>query len=191
MPLVLASSSQIRRDLLAAAGVAVSVAAPDFDEEAAKARHDGAADRLALVLAEGKAASLDGPDWTIGADSLVEVDGRRFSKPRSREEAAKHLRQFSGREMRLTSAVALARDGRVDWSLSDTARLSVRALSDRFIDSYLDAEWPAISYCAGAFRMEARGATLFDRIEGSHFTILGLPLLPLLGALRERGLLVS
>lgn len=191
MPLILASSSAIRRDLLTAAGVEVTVVEPDFDEEPVKAAHAGEPERLARTLAEGKAASLGCTDWTIGADSLVAVQGRRFSKPRTREEASEHLHYFSAREMHLTSAVALAREGRVDWSHSDTARLYVRPLSDGFIESYLDAEWPSISWCAGAFRMEARGPTLFDRIEGSHFTILGLPLLPLLGALRARGVLAS
>ena len=189
MPLILASTSQIRRDLLAAAGVPVTIHAPQFDEERVKADHDGEPATLALRLAEGKAASLDQPDWTIGADSLVSVEGRRFSKPRTRQEAADHLRFFAGREMRLTSAVALARDGTVDWSIADTAHLFVRPLSDAFIESYLAAEWPAIAWCAGAFRLEAQGVQLFDRIEGSHFTVLGLPLLPLLVALRERGVI--
>ena len=189
MPLILASSSEIRRDLLAAAGVEVLIEPPRFDEEPVKSAHRGESEGLALALAQGKAASLGRPDWTIGADSLVTVEGRRFSKPRTRDEAAEHLRYFSGREMRLTSAVALARDGQVEWSHADTARLLVRSLSGGFIESYLAAEWPAIGYCAGAFRMEARGPTLFERIEGSHFTILGLPLLPLLGALRDRGVI--
>ena len=93
--------------------------------------------------------------------------------------------------MLLSSAVALARQGRVDWSHSETARLAVRALSERFIADYLDQEWPEVGFCVGVFRMEGRGVTLFERVEGSHFTILGMPLLPLLGALRERGLMAS
>ncbi len=191
MPLILASSSSIRRDLLAAAGVAVDIVVPAFEEEPVKAAHDGDGESLALALAEGKAASLGRPGWTIGADSLVSVDGRRFSKPRTRAEAADHLRFFSGKEMRLSSAVALARAGAVDWSHVDAARLFVRPLSQAFIDEYLAAEWPAIGWCAGSFRMEARGPTLFERVEGSHFTILGLPLLPLLGALRDRQLILA
>ena len=83
--------------------------------------------------------------------------------------------------------MALARDGAVEWSHVDSATLDVRTLSPDFIDAYLDAEWPEVAYCVGVFRMEGRGVTLFDRVEGSHFTILGLPLLPLLGALRETG----
>ena len=91
--------------------------------------------------------------------------------------------------MLLSSAVALARQGRVEWSHAETAQLHVRPLSEQFIAQYLDREWPEVGYCVGVFRMEGRGVTLFDRVEGSHFTILGMPLIPLLGALRERGLI--
>jgi len=93
--------------------------------------------------------------------------------------------------MELTSAAALARDGAVDWIHTETARLQVRSLSERFIADYLDAEWPAVGYTVGVFRMEGRGVQLFEHIEGDHFTILGMPLLPLLGALRARGLIAS
>ena len=91
----------------------------------------------------------------------------------------------------MVSAAALALDGRVEWSIADEAVLAVRELNEGFIDSYLDAEWPEVGYCVGVFRMEGRGAQLFSAIEGSHFTILGLPLLPLLEALRERRLIAS
>lgn len=127
----------------------------------------------------------------IGSDSTVSVDGRRYSKPRDREEAAGHLRAFSGKIMLISSAVALARGGVVDWSHAETARLDVRALSESFIQTYLDEEWPEVGYCVGVFRMEGRGVTLFDRVDGNHFTILGMPLLPLLGALRDRGLMAA
>lgn len=192
MSLILASNSQIRSDLLTHAGVAFDVRSPLFDEEQVKAS-GLSGEELARRLAEGKAASLVlGPeDWLIGSDSTVTVDGVRYSKPRDRDEAAAHLRAFSGRTMFLSSAVALARQGSVDWSHAETARLEVRPLSDRFIGQYLDLEWPEVGYCVGVFRMEGRGVTLFDRVEGSHFTVLGMPLLPLLGALRERGLMIS
>jgi septum formation protein len=93
--------------------------------------------------------------------------------------------------MELTSAVALARGGTLDWSHAETARLSVRPLSDAFIERYLDAEWPEVGYTVGVFRLEGRGVQLFDRIDGDHFTILGMPLLALLGVLRERGLIAA
>ena len=121
----------------------------------------------------------------LGGDSLVVVDGRRFDKPGSRDEAAEHLRFFSGKAMHLHSAAALARDGRIVWLGTDAAALHMRELSDAFIDAYLDAEWPAVGQTVGVFRIEAMGVQLFDRIYGDHFTILGMPLLQVLDALRD------
>lgn len=195
MPLVLASSSPIRRALLDQAGVACDVIAPAVDEAAVEGAHVGHDFELALALAEAKAAqvSLAGNDdaWVIGADSVLSVEGRRFGKPANRKEAADHLRYFSGKALHLTSAVALARAGSVDWNHISDAVLHVRPLSDAFIQAYLDAEWPDVGYCVGVFRMEGRGVNLFHEVEGDHFTILGMPLLPLLGALRDRGLMAS
>ena len=179
--------------MLADAGVAHDSIAPNVDERALKMRLQGMND-LPLRLAEEKALSvsrLRGDDWIVGSDSVIRVDDRMFSKPRSYEEAAEHLRFFSGKAMMLTSGVALAKGGRVDWSEQDEAILTVRPLSEPFIQSYLAAEWPQVGYCVGVFRMEGRGIQLFDRVEGSHFTILGMPLMPLLAALRSRGLLQS
>jgi septum formation protein len=188
--LILASSSAIRRQMLDAAGVVYEAVKPQVDEDALKSQLRGA-ESVAGGLAEAKACAVSAGqgDWVIGSDSVVSVGDRLFDKPRSREEAADHLQFFSGKEMRLTSAVALARSGTVEWTHVDTAVLHVRLLSDRFIESYLDAEWPEVGYCVGVFRMEGRGVQLFDRIDGNYFTILGMPLIPLLGALRERGLL--
>ena len=193
MSLILASNSQIRRSMLEQAGVEFEVRSPSFDEDEAKLGFAGDTQELARALAEGKAASVDSRphDWVVGSDSLVTVDGILYSKPRDRDEAATHLRAFSGRSMLLTSAVALARQGQVEWSYVETARLHWRSLSESFIAAYLDKEWPEVGYCVGVFRMEGRGVTLFDRVEGSHFTILGMPLLPLLGALRQREVMPS
>lgn len=176
--------------MLEAAGVACEVVAPEVDEAALKSGSDAKSN--ARVLAEAKALAISQrrpKDWVIGSDSIVSVDGRLFDKPMDRDEAAEHLRTFSGKNMVLTSAVALARGGQIDWSVSDTATLRIRILSDDFIASYLEGEWPEVGYCVGVFRIEGRGVQLFDSIEGSHFTILGMPLLPLLGALRARGLI--
>lgn len=178
--------------MLKAAGVEVEAVPPGVDEDSLKGAGDAKA--TARLLAEAKALAVShgrGGDWVIGSDSMVSVDGRQFDKPRDRAEAAEHLRFFSGKAMVLTSAVALARAGEIDWSISDTATLHVRILSDDFVESYLDAEWPEVGYCVGVFRMEGRGVQLFESIEGSHFTILGMPLLPLLGALRTRGLIAA
>ena len=191
--LILASSSSIRRDMLRSAGVEFELVPSSVDESAAKARLSAAVDIAgALAAAKAIAVSKARPDdWVIGSDSVVSVAGRTFDKPHDRGEAAKHLRFFSGKPMILTSAVALARGKELDWRYVDKATLQVRSLSDDFINAYLDAEWPEVGYTVGVFRLEGRGVQLFSLIEGDHFTILGMPLIPLLGALRDRGLLVA
>ena len=174
--------------MLGAAGVEFHAVKPDVDEASVKARLNDP-EQIAGELAALKACSVTGGDWAIGSDSVVSVAGHLFHKPDSREQAAEHLRFFSDKEMKLTSAVALARAGKLDWRHVETAALHVRELSESFIEGYLDAEWPDVGYCVGVFRLEGRGVQLFDRIEGDHFTILGMPLLPLLDALRERGMI--
>lgn len=194
MDLLLASTSAIRGTLLANAGVPYAAVAPRVDEREIERSHGGSAEHLAATLAQAKALSVSGmrPDaLVIGADSTLEVEGRRFNKPAGRKEAAEHLRFFSGREMQLTSAVAIAREGTVLWQAAETARLKLRVLSEPFIARYLEEEWPDVGYCVGVFRLEGPGVQLFERIDGDHFTVLGLPLLPLLGALRELGVLPS
>lgn len=190
MDLILASTSSIRRQMLNAAGVEIQVAKPNVDEDLAKSKFRDAS-TIASELAAAKARSVVTSSWVIGSDSMLSVDGTLFSKPRNREEAAAHLEFFSGRTMVLTSAVALAHKGKLDWCHSDIARLEVRPLSDKFIRTYLDAEWPDVGYTVGVFRMEALGVQLFSSVQGDHFTILGMPLIPLLEALRERGLLLT
>ena len=179
--------------MLHSAGVEFEVVQSSVDEREAKSRLSAAPD-IAAELSAAKAIAISriGPDdWVIGSDSVVSVAGRIFDKPRDREEAAEHLRFFSGKAMALTSAVALARCGSLDWRHVETATLHVRGLSAGFIESYLDAEWPEVGYTVGVFRLEGRGVQLFSSIEGDHFTILGMPLIPLLGALRNRGLLAA
>jgi septum formation protein len=190
LALILASTSAIRRQILDAAGISHEAVKPRVDEEPVKRRLTEAP-AIAAELSKAKACSISGSDWVIGSDSVVSVSGRLFDKPRDREEAAEHLNFFSGKTMLLTSAVALARRGELDWHHIETARLDVRELSSQFVQAYLDAEWPEVGYTVGVFRMEARGVQLFERILGDHFTILGMPLFPLLGALRARGLLLA
>ncbi|MFM5925311.1 MAG: Maf family protein [Novosphingobium sp.] len=191
MSLILASQSASRRAMLDAAGVAYQAVPAHLDERALEASLAGApsaevaralAEAKALAVAPGRAGAL-----VLGSDSLVCVEGRRFDKPRDRDEAAAHLRFFSGKTMELHSAAALARDGAVIWSHAALARLAVRPLSDAFIAAYLAREWPAVAGCVGVFRIEALGVQLFDTIEGDHFTVLGMPLLAVLGALRAAG----
>lgn len=194
MDLILASTSPIRGTLLANAGILYAAEAPGIDEATVKAGFDGDDAALTIALAEAKALAVSarhGDALVIGSDSLVSVEGRRFNKPAGRETAAEHLRFFSGRTMVLTSAVVLAQGGQIVWRHAGEALLRVRTLSDHFIADYLDSDWPEVGYCVGVFRLEGPGVQLFERIEGDHFTILGLPLLPLLGALRKRGVLAS
>lgn len=191
MPLILASASNSRKAMLRAAAVDFAAEASTIDESVLKVQWAGAA-VIATELAKAKALDVSrrSPEaWVIGSDSTLAVGERLFDKPTDRDEAADHLRYFSGRIMELTSAVALARDGAVDWEHCETARLHVRLLSSAFIESYLDRDWPEVGCCVGVFRMESLGVQLFERVEGDHFAILGMPLVPLLGALRHRELL--
>ncbi|QNP44130.1 Maf family protein [Sphingomonas daechungensis] len=178
--LILASASPIRRQILENVGLEFEVVPANIDESAEKDLGKGL-EMIAKSLAEAKAVAVSRErpgDWVIGSDSVVGVDGALFNKPASREEAAEHLRKFSGKKMLLTSGVALARDGEVDWSHFGRAELEVRDLSEEFIQSYLDAEWPDVGNTVGVFRIEGRGIQLFETIAGGHFTILGMPLLP-------------
>ncbi len=193
--LILASKSASRRAMLDAAGVAYESIPADIDERAVEAGLQGAEPgEIAEALSVAKAAAVaqfHPQVLVLGSDSLVVAGGRRFDKPKSREEAADHLRFFSGKVMELHSAAALLRDGGCEWSHASIARLHVRALSDKFIEHYLTLEWPAIGHTVGAFRIEGPGVQLFESIESDQFTVLGMPLLPLLGALREAGVLVA
>jgi septum formation protein len=190
--LILASSSSIRRAMLDAAGVEYRAQPSNVNEAKLKGERDARAIAERLAVAKALDVSAAAPDdWVIGSDSVVSIEGRLFDKPVDRDNAAEHLRFFSGKSMELSSAVSLARGGLVDWSHVETARLEVRQLSDDFIESYLDREWPEVGYCVGVFRMEGRGVQLFDEVKGDHFAILGMPLIPLLGALRKRGLVAK
>ena len=198
MTLVLASQSASRRAMLDAAGVPHEAVSPQVDEAAAKASllAEKVAPRdLADALAELKArkvSQLVPQALVLGGDSLVALDdGSLLDKPESRDQAAEHLRRMSGRIHHIYSAAVIAEAGRPVWRHVDRAKLFVRPLSESFIEAYLDDEWPAIAGCVGCFRIEGRGVQLFSRTEGSHFTILGMPLLPILGYLRDRGVLAS
>jgi septum formation protein len=185
--IVLASKSASRRTMLGAAGVEFEVRPAAVDERALESGLEGAGPgQIALALAKAKALSVDGGGKPVlGSDSVVAVAGRRFSKPASRAQAAEHLRFFSGKAMTLHSAAAIARNRAIRWHTVAEATLKVRPLSDEFIEAYLTAEWPEVSQCVGVFRIEALGVQLFESIEGDMFTVLGMPLLAVLGALRE------
>jgi septum formation protein len=185
--IILASKSASRRTMLGAAGVEFDVRPAAIDERALEAGLGEAPPaRIALALARAKALSIGGSIRPVlGSDSVVSVAGRRFDKPASRAQAAEHLRFFSGKTMELHSAAAIAVGGHLRWDHVAEARLKVRKLSDDFIERYLAAEWPEVGQCVGVFRIEALGPQLFESIEGDMFTVLGMPLLPVLKALRE------
>lgn len=196
--LVLASQSASRRAMLDAAGVSYEAFPAAVDEAAIKQAllAEGQSPRnLADALAEAKAIKVSSRipgALVLGSDSLVALaDGSLLDKPESREQAADHLARMSDGIHELWSAVVIAENGQPVWRHVERARMIVRPLSADFIAAYLDAEWPALAGCVGCFRIEGPGVQLFSRIEGSHFTILGMPLLPVLGYLRNRGVLLS
>ena len=196
MRLLLASQSATRRRLLEAAGVAFEAVASDLDEEEAKAGLLAAGFEprdLAEMLAEMKAKSVAAPDaLVIGADQTLELDdGNMLSKPGSRDEALAQLRMLSGGTHYLHSAAVAVEKGERVWGETETVAMDVRRLGEDFLHAYLDSEYEAVRGNVGGYRVEGLGAQLFEEIVGSHFAVLGLPLLPLLAYLRERGLLES
>ena len=190
-PLVLASKSDIRGKILAAAGLRFEIRPAQIDERAVEAQagvHDAAA--VAGVLARAKAdavaATVPGRP-VLGADQTLALGNMRFSKPAGRADTASQLRQLRGKTHALHSALALTRDGELLFSCLETARLTMRDFSDRFLDNYLDMAGDAALASVGGYQLEGIGIHLFERVEGDYFTILGLPLLPLLAFLRDNG----
>ena len=194
--LILASQSASRRAMLSAAGVSFAAEPANVDEAAAKASLAHLSPRdLTDALAELKALKVSQrhpQSLVMGSDSVVALaDGSLLDKPESREQAADHLARMSGGTHKLWSAAVVAEGARPVWRHVEPATLYVRTLSYSFIEHYLDTEWPAVAGCVGVFRIEGPGVQLFDRIEGSQFTVQGLPLIPVLGCLRQRGMLAS
>lgn len=197
MKLLLASQSASRRRMLEAAGVPFETVTAALDEEAAKAglAATGFEPRdMAEMLAEMKAKSAVAPGdaLVIGADQVLELDdGTMLSKPGSRDEALAQLRLLSGGTHYLHSAAVVVERGERVWGETESVAMDVRPLGEEFLEAYLDAEYDMVRHNVGGYRIEGMGAQLFEEVEGSHFAILGLPLLPLLDYLRERGLLMS
>ena len=190
-PLVLASKSDIRGKMLAAAGLRFEIRPAQIDEraveDAAKPPDAAAAARLlARAKADAVAITMTGRP-VLGADQTLARGSARFTKPRDRQDAAAQLRALRGRTHDLNSAVALVCDGEVLFECVDTARLTMRDVSDRFIDDYLDMIGDLALGSVGAYQLEGIGVHLFERVEGDYFTILGLPLLQLLAFLRRKG----
>jgi septum formation protein len=192
-PLILASQSRARQMLLANAGISFQAVPADIDERAVQQASGLAAPAdIAALLAREKAlwVSARHPGkYVVGADQTLALGDRLFSKPAGREQAAEQLRALAGHAHELHSAVAVARDGKILFAETSIARMSMRPLSEAEITVYLDAAGEAVTSSVGAYQVEGLGVHLFDRIEGDHFTVLGLPLLPLLAFLRSERLL--
>jgi septum formation protein len=187
-PLVLASRSDIRGKILAAAGLRFEIRPAQIDEravEAAAKPADASAAAGILARAKAEAVSANMPDRPVlGADQTLALGVHRFTKPKDRAEALAQLQALRGRQHELHSALALVRDGKVLFECVETARLTMRDLSDRFLEDYLDMAGDLALSSVGAYQLESIGVHLFEHIEGDYFTILGLPLLPLLAYLR-------
>lgn len=194
--LILASTSSARRMMLAQAGVFCDAMAPMVDEESVKQsllNQNVSARDIADALAEAKAVklSLKNPAaLVIGADQTLEcADGIMLDKPESPEQAMAQLSQMAGVTHKLYSAAVVAERGEPVWRFVATSRMTMRPLSDDFIAAYVEAHWESIQHCVGCYQIEGAGVQLFSQIQASHFDIMGLPLLPLLSFLRERGIL--
>ena len=196
-PLILASGSATRLKLVTGAGIPCRTVSPNVDERAVEAplKASGAsASEIAAHLARAKALSVssaNGDEIVLGADQTLVVGDTILSKPADRAEAASHLRLMSGRSHELHSAVALARGGKVVFECLEIARLTMRPLSEAFIESYLEVAGPRVQTSVGAYQVEGLGIHLFETIEGDHSTILGLPLLPLLVWFRAQQLVAG
>ena len=194
-PLVLASKSAIRGEILRAAGLAIEVCPADIDErtieQGSAARDPG---EIAALLAREKAhavaARLPGR-VVLGADQTLALGERRFSKPTDRAAAREQLKLLRGQTHQLHTAIALVRDGVILFEHREAARLTMRVFSDRFLEHYLDAAGAAVTASVGGYQLEKTGIQLFERVDGDHFVILGLPLLPLLLHLRQAGWLAA
>jgi len=193
--LILASTSPYRKTMLTKAGLDFETMAPKVDEAAFKAGRPtltGAELALALAAAKALEVSAHHPDsFVVGADQVLDCEGRLFDKPKNRAEARRHLRSLRAKRHRLISAVALARGGRIVWQDALVGELAMRNFSDDFLDAYLERMGGAATRTVGAYEIEGLGAQLFERVEGDLFTIMGLPLLSLLAALRREGAIRS
>jgi septum formation protein len=192
-PLILASQSRARQALLTNAGINFEAVTAEIDERAVQqASGVSAPGEIAALLAREKALSVSARlsgKFVVGADQTLALGDRLFSKPAGRAQAAEQLRALAGHSHELHSAVAVARDGKILFEAAAIATMTMRRLGEAEIDVYLDEAGDAVTSSVGAYQLEGLGVHLFERIEGDHFTILGLPLLPLLAFLRSQRLL--
>ena len=197
--LVLASTSPFRRRMLQAAGLSFSAIAPEVDEsvlkrELASARPPAGASDVAAALARAKALAVSArvpSALVIGADQVLALGDELFDKPGDRPSTRDQLQRLRGRQHQLHTAVVLAERGDIVWSRTEVATLRMRPFSDAYLDDYLAEAGPSVLNTVGGYEIEGRGIQLFERVEGDHFTIIGLPLLPLLAELRHRRVIAT
>jgi len=188
--LILASQSKGRRDVLAGAGVDFKVVPADIDEDAVKQKQvtDAADIALELAVEKAKAVSTANPAaYVIGADQILELDGKLFSKPADMTQARKQLKKMRGKTHTLINGVAVVLNGEVLWSMKAGVKVTMRDFSDNFLEEYLQKAGESVLSTVGAYFIEGDGAQLIEKIDGDYFSVLGLPLLPLLAFLRTRG----
>ena len=193
-PLILASQSSSRRNLLEAAGVSFMTVSSDVDEYVIKQEHSGSVESLCLKLAQAKAqaVSLLYPDsYVLGTDQVLECNGQIFNKPNSLPIVRSQLSQLSGQRHRLVNGLVMVKGSKVQWSHTAFATLKMRKLSDTFLDDYIKQIDDNMLSSVGGYQLESRGSQLFEYIDGDYFTILGLPLLPLLAYLRQIHILLD
>jgi septum formation protein len=193
--LILASRSAARRAMLTDAGVTFGLEDAGVDEDAIKvAMKDASAAELAVELACAKALAVSRRDpdvWVLGADQTLAFDGGLVSKAKSLDEAKARLKSMRGKAHQLHSGAAIATKGQIVWSGVDTVQMRMRDFSDAFLDAYLAAEGTELLACVGSYRLEGLGSQLFEAVEGDYFTVLGLPLWPVLAELRRAGVIAS
>lgn len=183
----LASKSRVRADILSGAGLAFDMRPSGVDEDGLKKKHQGDAPALAVALAEAKARAVKAEGLIIGADQLLLCDGRLYDKPRDMTEARANLQSFRGRSHQLIGGVVVLENGHTLWAHHQSVTLHMRDFTEAFLDMYLAEAGDSILASVGCYQLEGLGAHLFDKIDGDYFATLGLPLLPLLDALRLHG----
>ena len=185
---ILASSSPSRRKILNSSGINFSAKAPDVDEDSLKKKFKGTPKKLALMLAEKKALSLSSKHSSaliVGADQVLSFRGSAFNKPKSLKEAKKNLKLFRGKTHKLESATAIAHNGKIVWRHEESPKLTMRNFSNAFLEHYINSAGDKTLLSSGGYSIEKQGSQLFSKIEGDFFSIIGLPLIPLLQKLRK------